>query len=65
MERIDQKKVILNYLKKAYVGASVMDDEEMMIRLGRAIAAFSYDDLDNTPTWEQIVNSYCRFPPNN
>lgn len=53
-----QKKVILDYLENSYTGARMMDDVELMCRLSRAILAFSYDDLENMPTWEEMQNAY-------
>ena len=53
-----QKEIILDYLEKAYVGARMMDDVELMCRLSRAVIAFSYDDLENMPTWEEMQEAY-------
>lgn len=58
MNTEEQKKVILDYLEAAYTGAKMMDDVEMMCRLSRAILAFSYDDLENMPTWEEMQEAY-------
>lgn len=38
-----EKQTILDYLEKAYCGAKLMDDEDLKIRLSRAIAAFEAD----------------------
>lgn len=56
--KIDQRTVILEYLENAYSGAKMMDDVEMMCRLSRAILAFSYDDLEKMPTWEEMQEAY-------
>lgn len=39
----DQEKTILNYLETSYSGAKMAKDEECMVRLSRAIAAFKLD----------------------
>jgi hypothetical protein len=57
-QRVDQKAVILEYLKNAYSGAKMLDDVEMMCRLSRAILAFDYDDLEKHPTWEEMQEAY-------
>lgn len=58
MNTEEQKKIILNYLETAYVGARAMDDAELMCRLSRAVLAFSYDDLEHMPTWEEMQEAY-------
>lgn len=55
---IDQKAVILEYLENAYSGAKTMDDVELMCRLSRAILAFSYDNFEYMPTWEEMQKAY-------
>ena len=57
-ENIDQKAVILEYLKNAYSGAKAIDDVELMCRLSRAILAFNYDDLEKYPTWDEMMAAY-------
>lgn len=49
---------IIDFLEKAYVGARAYDDVEMMIRISRAIIAFSCDNLEECPTWEEMVEEY-------
>lgn len=58
MNKDEQKKVILDYLEEAYVGAKMMDDVETMCRLSRAVLSFSYDDLEHMPTWEEMQEAY-------
>ena len=58
MNTEEQKKVVLDYLETAYVGARAMDDVEIMCRLSRAILAFSYDDLEHMPTWEEMMEAH-------
>jgi hypothetical protein len=58
MDKDKQKEIILDYLEKSYTGARMMDDVELMCRLSRAILAFSYDDLEHMPTWEEMQNAY-------
>lgn len=58
MNTEEQKKVILDYLENAYIGAKMMDDVEIMCRLSRAVLAFSYDDLEHMPTWEEMQEAY-------
>ena len=58
MDTEEQKKIILEYLENSYTGARMMDDAELMCRLSRAIIAFSYDDLEHMPTWEEMHNAY-------
>lgn len=42
-----QEKIINDYLTKAYDGARMMGDEDCMLRLARAMAAFNADtDVD-------------------
>ena len=57
-ETLDQKAIILDYLEKAYSGAKMLDDVEMMQRLTRAILAFDYDDFDHLPPWEQMQEAH-------
>lgn len=56
-ETLDQKALILEYLEAAYAGARAMDDVELMCRLGRAILAFDYDDIEHMPTWDEMINA--------
>ena len=58
MNTEEQKKIMLDYLENSYTGARMMDDVELMCRLSRAILAFSYDDLEHMPTWEEMQNAY-------
>jgi hypothetical protein len=58
MNTEEQKQVILDYLEHSYTGARMMDDVELMCRLSRAILAFSYDDMEHMPTWEEMQNAY-------
>lgn len=60
MNTEEQKKIILDYLENSYTGARMMDDIELMCRLSRAILAFSYDDLEYMPTWEEMQNAYMK-----
>lgn len=53
-----QKEAILDYLENSYTGARMMDDVELMCRLSRAILAFSYNDLENMPTWKEMQEAY-------
>lgn len=39
----DPEKTILDYLETSYSGAKMAKDEECMVRLSRAIAAFKLD----------------------
>ena len=41
----DPEKTILDYLEASYSGAKMAKDEECMVRLSRAIAAFKFDPL--------------------
>lgn len=58
MNTEEQKRIILDYLENSYTGARMTDDVELMCRLSRAILAFSYDDLEHMPTWEEMQNAY-------
>ena len=58
MNKDEHKNAILDYLEEAYVGAKMMDDVETMCRLSRAILAFSYDDLEYMPTWEEMMEAH-------
>ena len=55
---INQKESILSYLKHAYNKAKTENDTDMMCRLSRAIVAFSCDDTENHPTWEQMAEEF-------
>lgn len=57
-ESINNKEIILNYLEMSYAGARAMNDVETMCRLHRAILAFSYDDFEKLPTWEEMQEAY-------
>ena len=54
----ENKETILQYLEMSYEGAKAMDDVETMIRLHRAILAFSYDDFDHLPSWDEMQDAY-------
>jgi hypothetical protein len=58
MNKVNQKEIILDYLESAYSGAKMMDDVEMMIRLNRAIIAFSCNKFDEMPNWEEMMEEY-------
>jgi hypothetical protein len=58
MNSNEHKKVILDYLENSYTGARMLDDVELMCRLSRAILAFSYDDMEHMPTWEEMQDAY-------
>lgn len=53
-----EKERVLDYMEKTFVGAKMANDIEMMCRLSRAVIAFSYDDLENIPSWEKMLESY-------
>ena len=55
---MNQKQIIVDYLEAAYTGAKMMDDVEMMIRLNRALVAFSCDKFDEVPDWEEMMEEY-------
>lgn len=55
---MSEKEKILTFLECTYSGAKMKDDIEMKCRLSRAIIAFSYDDIFNIPTWEEMLDSY-------
>lgn len=55
---MSEKDKIIEFLETTYIGAKTKDDLEMMCRLSRAIIAFSYDDFETEPTWEEMFNSY-------
>ena len=55
---MDQKQIILDFLEQSYTGAKMMDDDEMMCRLSRAIIAFSYNDLEENPSWDKMIEQY-------
>ena len=44
----DQEKTILDYLETSYSGAKMAKDEECMVRLTRAIAAFKLEPAVNS-----------------
>lgn len=59
MNREQQKKEINKFLEKSYTGARMMNDDECMLRLARAITAFNADiDIDI------FVSSYLPIPEN-
>jgi hypothetical protein len=51
---------IMEYLEMSYAGARAMNDVETMCRLSRAIIAFSYDDLEHMPTWEEMSDAFMK-----
>lgn len=53
-----RKEIILEYLNKAYSEAKEVDDVTMMIRLTRAMIAFSCDKFDEVPDWEEMMEEY-------
>ena len=58
MDDEKQKQVILEFLENSYIGARIMDNVELMTRLSRAIIAFSYNDMEHTPTLEEMQEAY-------
>ena len=54
----NKEEEILNFLVSAYSEAKMNADTEMMIRLSRAIIAFSYNNLDEVPSWNKMVDEY-------
>lgn len=54
----NQKQVILDYLEQAYSRARMMDDIETQCRLSRAIIAFSYDNFEEEPNWNKMIEGY-------
>lgn len=55
---MNQKKIVYDYLQYAYLGAKEADDVEMMIRLTRAMIAFSCNKFDEVPDWEEMMEEY-------
>ena len=55
---MSNKEVILNYLENAYSEAKTRDDSEMMYRLSRAIIVFNYDNFENNPDWDKMMDAY-------
>lgn len=55
---MNQKRVVFDYLQDAYCGAKEADDVEMMIRLTRAMIAFSCNKFDEVPDWEEMMEEY-------
>lgn len=43
MDADKQKKIIEDYLERAYSGAKMMHDEELKLRISRALVAFKAD----------------------
>lgn len=54
----NQKEIVLKYLENAHDDALLKNDKEMVCRLTRAMIAFSCDDLDKLPTWEEMLAEY-------
>lgn len=55
-----QENEILRYLEESYCGAKMMEDEEYMLRISRAIVAFKSDvtkDIFKEDVLEDIVNN--------
>ncbi len=55
---IDQKESIIVYLKHAYGKAKTENDADLMCRISRAIIAFSCDDTENLPSWEEMAQEF-------
>ena len=55
---MNQKQNVINFLEDAYTGAKMMDDVDLMIRLSRAIISFSYDNLEEEPDWNKMMDAY-------
>lgn len=58
MEEKTQKQIVRDFLEEAYTGAKAMGDLEMECRISRAIIAFSYNDMEKTPTWGAMLESF-------
>ena len=54
----NQKDTILRYLENAHDDALLKNDKEMVCRIARATIAFSCDDLDKLPSWEEMLAEY-------
>lgn len=54
----NQKETVLRYLENAHDDALLKNDKEMVCRLTRAMIAFSCDDLDKLPSWEEMLAEY-------
>ena len=52
-----QRKIILEYLEDAYIGARKFDDMDTMLRLARAIVAFKSDLTEDIFT-EEVKEKY-------
>ena len=55
---MNQKQNVIKFLEDAYSGAKMMDDVDLMIRLSRAIISFSYDNLEEEPDWNKMMDAY-------
>lgn len=49
---------IINYLNNSYCGAKMMGDDETMLRIARALAAFKADPYDNEVFQKKFVEKY-------
>lgn len=54
----DQMKTIIEYLENSYSGAKMFHDEECMLRISRALAAFKADVETNIFTEEFLASHY-------
>lgn len=57
------KSTILKYLETAYTGARALGDEEMQLRIGRAIVAFEadvYEDIFMRDIIENQIAKKCK-----
>ena len=52
------QKEIINYLDNSYSGAKMMGDNETMLRLARALAAFKADPYDDEVFQEKFIEKY-------
>ena len=49
---------IIDYLNNSYCGAKMMGDDETMLRIARALAAFKADPYDSDVFQEKFVEKY-------
>lgn len=52
------QKEIINYLDNSYSGAKMMGDNETMLRIARALAAFKADPYDDEVFQEKFIEKY-------
>lgn len=58
MDKVKNQETIIEYLENSYSGAKMMDDDETMLKIARAIVAFKADPYDNEIFTDKFIEKF-------